>query len=650
MRDGGKPEADRSAGLRRRAAAHDPHRGELSAPAQAAVPLGSGSSASDSSRCILDVERSLKGRAWRLRAASDREVAALAQRFALPEPLARVLVARGVAAGDVGAFLEPRVGTSLPEPYGLRDMEAGARRLADAVTGGQSVVVFADYDVDGATSSAVLRRFLAAAGLPVGVYVPDRLAEGYGPSANAMTGLREQGADLVVTVDCGINAHAALEAARAVGLDVIVVDHHRAEPVLPPAAAVINPNRLDDDSGCGALAAVGVAFLLAVATNRLLRAAGWYASRPEPDLLRLLDLVALGTVCDMAPLVGLNRAFVVQGLKMMARRQTPGLSALADVAGLRAPPRAHDLGFALGPRINAGGRVGCAWYGAALLAEDDAHEAARLAGELDRYNRDRQRIEREVFDQALVAIFADHEDASLPMVWAAGEDWHPGVLGIVASRLVERIGRPAFVLSLDNEGATGSARSVPGIDLGALVAAAAQAGLLRKAGGHAMAAGFALPRDVVPAFRRFLATRLGEPFAAAAKRSWLDLDGLLAAAGASTELSAALAAAEPFGIANPEPRFAFAGLRVIEAAVVGERHVRCSLSDGSGRALRAIAFRSADTALGQAILEHGGRPLHLAGRLSQARPFNGGTANGAAEVVIDDAAWCGAAGEPTGSM
>ena len=389
---------------------------------------------------------SLTGRRWSLTPIDERLAAALAQHHGLPEIVARVLAARGVGLGEVESFLAPKLRDLLPDPCRLKDMRAGAERLAAAITGGERIAVFGDYDVDGATAAALLLRFLSALGAPARLYVPDRLREGYGPNAPALLELRRQGVSLVVTVDCGIAAHDPLAAAAAAGLDVIVVDHHLGRESLPPAIAVINPKRLDDTGGLEHLAAVGVAFLLAVDVNRLLRQAGWYAGRAEPDLRQWLDLVALGTVCDMVPLCGVNRAFVAQGLAIMARRGNAGLRAIGDVAGLAGPPGARDLGFAIGPRINAGGRVGQADLGARLLATDDPDEAVLLARRLDALNRERQAIEQAVMNGALAQL---GDGGPYPLLWAAAEGWHPGVVGIVASRLVERFRRPAVVIGLD---------------------------------------------------------------------------------------------------------------------------------------------------------------------------------------------------------
>ncbi len=484
----------------------------------------------------LGVDRSFGGRRWRWRAAGDAAALALAQRLGVSEIVGRVLAGRGVGPEEGPLYLEPRLREQLPDPSVFRDMDRAAARLAAAVRGGERIAVFGDYDVDGATSSALLKRFFAALGVAVRVYIPDRLTEGYGPNPAALRRLRDEGASVVVTVDCGTTAHAALAAAADLGLDVIVVDHHVAESGLPPALAVVNPNRLDESGAHGQLAAVGVAFLLAVAVNRELRAAGWYdgTGRPEPDLRRWLDLVALGTICDVVPLTGVNRALVSQGLKVMARRANPGLAALADVARLSEPPGAYHAGFVLGPRVNAGGRVGEADLGARLLATDDPEEARRLAHLLDEHNRERRRIEEGVLAEALAAAEA-MEDA--PALLVAADGWHPGVIGIVASRLKERFNRPAFVVAFDGAVGKGSGRSIGGVDMGAAIIAARQAGLLIDGGGHAMAAGFSVERGRLEALRRFLVERLGGEIAAKGIVPGLAVDGVISVPAATLDLA-----------------------------------------------------------------------------------------------------------------
>ena len=566
---------------------------------------------------VLGVERSVSGRRWRTRLADARAGLAIAQRHDLPEIVARVLAARGVEADDVEAFLNPTLRSLLPDPSRLADMDTAAARLAHAMREGEAVAVFGDYDVDGATSAALLRRYFRAVGAEVRIYVPDRMSEGYGPNTGALLRLREDGAAVVVTVDCGITAFEPLEAAAEAGLDVIVIDHHVAEPRLPRGVAVVDPNRLDDRSGCGALAAVGVTFLLVVALNRVLRDAGWFAAgRDEPDLRQWLDLVALGTVCDMVPLTGVNRALVTQGLKVMAARGNPGIAALADVAGLTERPGAYHAGFVLGPRINAGGRVGKSDLGARLLGADDPDEAMAIAHRLEELNTERRAIERRVEAEAVAQI--ESEGAGDAAIFAVGEGWHPGVIGIVASRLVERYRRPAFVIALDADGlGKGSARSVPGVDLGAAVIAARQSGLLVNGGGHPAAAGLTVNRDGIGALREFLAERLalrgGDAGVGAGAE--LGIDGTIAPGAATTDLIGLLGRAGPFGSGNPEPRLAVAGAHVVHADVVGQSHVRCTLAGEGKQRLQGIAFRSVDTAVGAALLNAQGAALHLAGHV-----------------------------------
>ncbi len=594
---------------------------------------------------ILNVERSVTGRRWRARLADDRAALALAQALGVPEIVGRVLAARDVSLEDAPGFLEPSLKTQLPDPAHMKDMAKAAARLADAVEAGERVAVFGDYDVDGATSAAVLQRYFAALGAEIDIYVPDRQAEGYGPNTPALLQLKEQGAQVVVTVDCGITAFEPLAAAADAGLDVIVVDHHVAEPQLPAAVAVVNPNRLDDPSPHKQLAAVGVAFLLVVALNRELRDRGRFAGGSEPDLVSLLDVVALGTVADVVPLTGVNRTLVAQGLKVLTRRMHPGLVALADVSRLNEAPRAWHLGFLLGPRVNAGGRVGEAGLGAQLLTCTDPAVAHELAERLDAYNTERRDIEAAVLDAALPRALAMNDAVLL----VDGEGWHPGVIGIVASRLVERVRRPVCVVGVADGMGKGSGRSITGVDLGSAVIAARQAGLLVNGGGHRMAAGFTVEAGGIDDLRAFFNERLGGQVTAAAAQPELSIDGVLAVAGASRDLMAEVARVEPFGMGNPEPRFALMNARIAKADVVGGDHVRCFLggqtSGGSAR-LKAIAFRAlggnggsgggnGDSQLGEALLQAaGGQTLHLAGRL---RPD---TWQGRDDVqfVIEDAA------------
>ena len=585
---------------------------------------------------MLGVERSLLDKRWRARLADSMAGLSLAQAIEAPELIGRVLAARGIAAEEASEYLDPTLRRLLPDPLHLRDMETAIARLARALKEGEKIAVFGDYDVDGATSAALLSRFLDAVAAPPTIYIPDRLREGYGPNAAAMRMLAAQDVRVVVTVDCGISAFDALEDAAQAGLDVIVVDHHVAEARLPQACAVIDPNRLDEESPHRQLAAVGVAFLLVVGLNRHLRAAGWYRERAEPDLLQWLDLVALGTVCDVVPLTGVNRAFVRQGLTVMRQRRNTGLRALGDVAGLEEPPGVYHLGFILGPRVNAGGRVGEASLGARLLTTENDQKASEIARHLDSLNRERQQIEQAVLEEAIeqVESAGAGEPPAAPLVLAHDERWHPGVIGIVASRLKERYNRPAIVVAWEDGIGKASCRSVPGVDIGAAVTAARQAGLLVNGGGHPMAAGFTVEQPVLQALSEFLQQRLGDAAEAAASAPSLGLDGALGVEGATAELLEMLEAAGPFGAGNPEPRFAIAGAQLLRADIVGRGHVRCQLAGRTGKRLKGIAFRAADNALGNALLAGAGAPFHLAGRLRLDR--RRGTR--AVELHVDDGA------------
>jgi single-stranded-DNA-specific exonuclease len=582
----------------------------------------------------LGVERSVCGRRWRLRAADVSEGQAIAARLALPEIVGRLLAQRGIDHDEAPGFLAPRLRDQLPDPSDLRDMEVAAARLVHAVREGETIAVFGDYDVDGATSAALLVRFFAAVGGRTRVYVPDRLREGYGPNTPALLRLHAEGARVVVTVDCGTNAHLPLAGAAAAGLEVIVVDHHVAEPLLPRATAIVNPNRLDEESPHGALAAVGVAFLLVVAVNRALRRAGWYAAgRAEPDLMGWLDLVALGTVCDVVPLAGLNRAFVAQGIKVARRNDNPGLAALTAVAGVNEPLDAYHLGFALGPRVNAGGRVGAADLGAQLLATDDRVLAADLAQRLDTHNRERRDIEARTLEAAISMV--EGAAQSPVLVFAAAANWHPGVIGIVAARLKERYERPACVIALGDGVGRGSGRSIAGLPLGPAVIAARQAGLLINGGGHAMAAGFTVAAEKLDALREFLVERLGDGLDHERLVPELRVDAALSLAAAQAELIGHVEQLAPFGAGNPEPRFVFLGVRVAHTEAVGNGHLRCTLADplDTGR-LRAIAFRAVGTPLGQFLAETRGAAIHVAGHLRRDN-WHGGDA---VQLTIDDAA------------
>jgi single-stranded-DNA-specific exonuclease len=581
----------------------------------------------------LGVERSLTGRRWHERAADERVALALSQRLSLPEILGRVLASRGVTIDSAERFLNPRLRDQLPDPSSFRDMERAVTRVRRAIESGELIAIFGDYDVDGATSAALLRRFLEAVGARVLVYVPDRLREGYGPNTPALLRLKGEGAAVVITVDCGTTAHAPLAAAAAAGLDVIVLDHHVGEPDLPRAHAVVNPNRLDEQNACGVLAAVGVAFVFAVGLNRALRQAQWYGGRTEPDLLRLLDLVALGTICDVVPLKGINRALVAQGLRVMRNLGNPGIAALAEVASVNERLQVYHAGFILGPRVNAGGRVGASDTGTKLLSTEDACEARVLAQALDRWNTERREIEASVLAEAIEQV--ERESAQLPLAFAAAEGWHPGVIGIVAGRLKERYNRPACVVALEQGIGKGSGRSVNGFALGTAVIAARQAGLLVNGGGHAMAAGFTVTQEKLGPLRDFLVERVHAAHGPDGLVPEIGIDGVLMPAAATLEFVALLERLAPFGAGNAEPRFAFPGLRLIRAEPMGTAHLRLVFGEGaSNQRLRAVAFRSLETELGQVLLKGETRSFHVAGRLCA------DTWQGRSEVrlVLDDAA------------
>ena len=569
-------------------------------------------------RAVLGVERSATGRVWRdrLDVAAAARALAIAQRHDVPEIVARVIAARGVGPDEAQRFLDPTIKDLMPDPSTVTDMDVAVARLADAVEAREPIALFADYDVDGATSAAVMRRHLLRLGVDPIVYVPDRLIEGYGPNAEAIRGLAERGATLLVTLDCGSTSLEALAEAKRAGMDAVVVDHHQCGLELPAAVAVVNPNRHDDLSGLGHLCACGVAFVVLVALNRELRRRGFFAATKEPDLLPLLDLVALGTVADVVPLVGLNRAFVVKGLQVARRRGNVGLSALAAVARLSGPMSPYHLGFLIGPRINAGGRIGDAGLGSRLLAGDDPVEAERIAADLDRLNKERQVMEAAMVEEADAQIVAHWGSDPGPVVVASSPDWHPGVVGLIASRLKERWRRPAFAVAFDRgELGTGSGRSVPGVDLGSAVRAAVDAGLIAKGGGHAMAAGLTVARDRLDAVRAFLCDRLAEGVALSLDRNDLKIDGALTATAATVDLVEKLEKAGPWGSGQPEPLFAFPAHRISFADEVGQGHVRVSLASGDGGSLKAIAFRAASEPLGRTILAARGRSLHVVGAL-----------------------------------
>jgi single-stranded-DNA-specific exonuclease len=571
-------------------------------------------------RLFLDVERSVLGRPWRdrLDLVGQGRAQAITQLQGRSDILARVLAGRGVAPDDVETFLDPTLRKLMPDPDTLRDMSAAVDRLARAIRTGEMVAIFGDYDVDGACASALLAGFMRACGTPFLVHIPDRIFEGYGPNSEAIRTLAGQGATLLVTVDCGTTSFEPFADAQSLGVDVVVLDHHQAPIALPPVAAIVNPNRQDDLSGLGALCATGVTYMALVALNRRLREMGfWTATRPAPDLLAALDIVALATVADVVPLTGLNRAFVSKGLAVMRARGRPGLRALIDVSGADGPPRPYHLGFLLGPRINAGGRIGDAALGSKLLLMEDEAEATRVAVEPDRLNRERQAIEFTATGEAEAEALASlglADDGSA--IVTASDAWHPGIVGLVAARLKERFSRPAFAIHFNGATGTGSGRSIPGVDLGKIVRAAVEADILIKGGGHAMAAGVTIARARLGDFRAFLAERMAAALSQARAEDALFIDAALTAGGARPELVHDIDQAGPFGSGNPEPVFALPAHRIVDAAQVGTGHIRVVARSGDDRTLSAIAFRAASGPLGAALLKARGGTLHLAGTLS----------------------------------
>lgn len=594
-----------------------------------------------STTSILGLGRSLSGKLWRWRG-GNMDLGGGAAGLE-DDIVTQLLLARGVMREDLDRHRNPALRTFLPDPSEFRDMDVAAERIAQAVMSAEAITVYGDYDVDGATSAALLIRLLRGLGHDARYYIPDRLLEGYGPSGEALVRLAQEGSSLIVTVDCGAMAHEALAMARDVGVDVIVVDHHKCSAELPVATALVNPNRLDEgDIGAahGHLAAVGVAFLLAIATVRTLRARGWFAERREPDLFALLDLVALGTVADVAALHGLNRALVAQGLKVMARRESVGMAALIDASRLTRAPACSDLGFALGPRINAGGRVGESTLGVRLLTTEDPDEARDIAVELSRLNEERRAIEAAVQEAAEAQVDAQHNRAVMVL---AGRGWHPGVIGIVAGRIKEKTGKPSLVIALDADEAgqnagygKGSGRSIAGVDLGAAIIAAREAGLLVAGGGHAMAAGLTIDPARLAELADWLDARLGADVAAASANQALALDLALAPGGLVPPLIETLESAGPFGMGWPGPRVAVGPVRLIKADVVGTDHVRLIVRGDDGASFKAIAFRAAQGEMGQALLHRSrDRKLWLAGRAR----IDDWSNRPAAELHVEDAAW-----------
>ena len=581
------------------------------------------------SRTVFDVSRSVTDRAWvdRIDDSSRAVALAMVQQHGLPDVVARILAGRDVPIDALPGYLDPRLRDLMPDPFVLTAMEPAALKIVGAIERDEIIAIFGDYDVDGATSAALLAGFLDKAGARRLIHIPDRLTEGYGPNVEAVATLVAAGAQLLVTVDCGTTGHEPILEAARLGVPTVVLDHHQAPEELPEAYAIVNPNRLDDLSGLGHLCAAGVVFMTLVAVNRILRARGFWEKRGgEPDLMAMLDLVALGTVADVVPLVGLNRAFVRQGIAVMRRRDRLGLRALADSARLDGPIAPYHLGFLFGPRINAGGRIGDAALGARLLLTGDENEAAKIATELERLNRERQEIEvrmvEEAEAEALLSVGLDENAAGIIVV--ASSHWHPGIVGLVASRLKDRFQRPVFALALDQNGfATGSGRSVQGIDLGRAVREAVEQKVLIKGGGHAMAAGLTIIADKIPELRAFFETRLGADASRLRVEQSLVIDAAIMAGGATLSLLTEIDRAGPYGSGHPEPLFAFGAHRVVDAMEVGTNHVRAKLKAGDGKTLEAIAFRAANQPIGIALMKNRGGVLHLAGSLAINR-YRGG--------------------------
>lgn len=585
------------------------------------------------------VEQSVSGQRWQLPDAPEHVSLALAQRYALTPIVASVLAARGVGLEEAATFLSPRLRDSLPDPFHLRDMDKGVARIANAIITKEPIAIFGDYDVDGATSSSLLHDVLSAYGAPPLIYIPDRMEEGYGPNAPALTLLHEKGIKVVITVDCGTTAFEPLAHAKKLGLDVVVIDHHQAESELPECTALINPNRQDESSEVTYLAAVGMCFLFAVALQKFMRETHQISPREGFDLLHTLDVVALGTVCDVMPLKGLNRAFVAQGLKVMAQRTRLGLRVLADVANLDSTPEAYHCGFLLGPRINAGGRVGQSDLGAMLLTTSDELEAQKIAKQLDEYNAERKAIEAAVLDAAM-AQAEEQAAKGRQFLLLSGNGWHAGVIGIVAGRVKDKMGLPTAIVAMENGIGKASARSISGVDIGAAVANAKAGGLLLAGGGHSAAAGFSVEEAKLPALLEYWESSLAEKIAEAKAHRALKLDGALPLSAVNMALLEQLQQLAPFGMGNPSPRFALTNVRIVEVKPAGTEHLRVLLADASPTARAdhsrqwAVAFRSVGTPLGEALTHSRGQPLHLAVNLS----ISYWQGNAKVDCVIDDVA------------
>lgn len=585
---------------------------------------------------FLGVRKSLTGRVWRRRAADESVAREHQLRHGLSEPLARALASRGVTAEGGGDFLNPTLKSLFPDPSSFADMDRAAEILVDAAVSSRPVTVFADYDVDGASSAAQLVRWFRAMGRDLPVYVPDRILEGYGPSPAAFRKIKDSGAELVITVDCGAAAHDALIEAARIGLDVVVIDHHLMRGDPPPAAALVNPNRPDDTSGQGHLAAAGVVFVLLAALNREARKRGLFEDRAAPNVMDWLDLAAMGAFCDVTSLTGFNRALAAQGLKVMSGWRNIGLKALLDVAKSQGPATAFHAGYILGPRINAGGRIGRADLGARLLSTEDPEEASALAQELDALNASRKEVEKAVIDEAVAAIEKQSNfDPDAPVIVAAGDGWHPGVVGIAAGRLRERYRKPVIVIGIDRPAdiGKGSGRSQPGVNLGRAIQSAFDDGLLLAGGGHAMAAGLTVRPSGIPELRAYLCDKLAGEMIDAAAQDAVEIDALIGPGGATRALWSDFQRLAPYGPGNPEPLFAIPDARIEYPIAMRGGHIRVTLVDSSGQRLKAVAWRAGETEMGERLMAGGGG-LHLAGKL---KPDDWQGREGV-ELEIEDAA------------
>jgi single-stranded-DNA-specific exonuclease len=585
---------------------------------------------------VLDVADSLSNKKWVQRTEkvpnSERLIQTVIQKYGLPEIIARAVIGRNISLEQIELYLYPKLKQLLPDPLILKDMQKGISQVANVIMSGGKIGLFADYDVDGATSAALFINFLKKINIETTLYIPDRITEGYGPNIVGIKQLANDGADLIITLDCGIAAFEVLNEAANAGLSIIVIDHHMAEVELPKAKAVINPNRIDDTSGLSFLAAVGVSFLFIVALNRQLRKEGWYEDKEEPVLIQLLDLVALGTVCDVVPLTQLNRAFVSQGLKVIASRGNVGLRVLSDLAKIEQKTDSYQLGFVLGPRINAGGRVGMSDIGAKLLSTNDLSLASTLAKTLDANNTVRKEIEASVLKEAIEQAEVRAQDDDVILVY--GEKWHPGVIGIIAARLKEKFNKPACVVSFDGMTGKGSGRSIPKWDLGASIIAGVQSNILTVGGGHGMAAGFTIQRERIEEFRTFICSRFNLSSLKETISVELKLDGVLSVGGVDRNIIKVLSLLEPYGSGNPEPIFAIPSVEVTYSAIVGENHVRCNFRSPEGSTIKGIAFRSSDNAIGRTLMNHKGRRFNLAGKVKE----DNWQGREGVQVIIEDVA------------